>query len=227
MFITLINSLAVILGTTLGLLIKKAISDSFKEVIMISSGVITFILGLQMIDASISVLALLFSLIIGGFLGYWLKIEDRVVSLGNKIEGKSDGSTFGVGFLNSSILFCSGAMSIVGSINLGTTGDGELILIKSVMDGFMAIVFAANYGRGVYLSSVVIFLYQGILVLAGSALMHFLGDSGIAAMASSGGCLLIMISLGLLGIKSIKTANFIPALILSPLFVFLIALLGL
>lgn len=218
MLITLINAFAVVLGTTIGLVVKKAISESFREIIMLSSGIITLILGFQMVGNSTSVLVLLFSLIIGGFIGYWLRIEDRIVSLGNHMDRSSSNSNFGVGFLTSSILFCSGAMSIVGSIDIGTGGSGELILIKSVMDGFMAIVLASTYGKGVYLSSLVIFIYQGIFVFAGSFFERILGSSGIDAMASAGGCLLIMISLGLINIKKIKTGNFLPVLLLAPLF---------
>ncbi len=227
MLITLVNAISVIIGTSIGLLMKRAISSAFRDVIMLSAGIITLVIGFQMISDDASMIALLFSLIFGGLIGYGLKIEDRIVSLGDKFSflSRKDGSV-GLAFLNSSLLFCSGAMSIVGSIDLGTTGDGSLILIKSIMDGFMAIVFAATYGPGVYLSAIVIIIYQGFWVYAGSYLEPIIGSASIESIASLGGCLLIMIAISLIGLKNIKTANFIPALVLAPLFSFIFELLA-
>ena len=126
-----------------------------------------------------------------------------------------------MGFLSSSLLFCSGAMSVVGSISAGTSGDYELILIKSVMDGFMAIVLAAAYGKGVFLSALTILLYQGFFTLAGSWLSPALGEEGIAIISAAGGYLLIMLALSLLGLKKIKTGNFLPALVFAPILLYL------
>ncbi len=217
MLVTLINALAVILGGSIGLLMKKHVSSNFQSVVMTSAGVVTLILGIDMAMTDLSVLALLFSLIFGGFIGAALKLDERIEGLGNKFKREGDDNSFGKGFLDSSILFCSGAMAIVGSINAGTTGDNSLILIKSVMDGFMAVVFAATYGRGVLLSSVVVLIYQGFFVVAGSFISPILGESGIGYIAASGGFLLIILSMGLLGIKEFKTAHYIPALIISPI----------
>lgn len=230
MLVTLINAAAVVIGGLLGLLLKKRVSESFKSVVMISSGVITVILGIDMaLDGTGMIIPILFSLILGGFIGYALKIEDRILSLGDRLQKRGDGEkgSFGRGFLDSSILFCSGSMSIVGSISVATTGDGTMILIKSIMDGFMAVVLSAAYGPGVLLSAVVVLLYQGFFVLTGKLISPILGDSGITAIASCGGCLLIMIALGLLDIKKIKTANFLPALVLSPILAYLFGLIGL
>lgn len=217
MLVTLINALSVILGASIGLLMKKHVSKNFQTVVMTSAGVVTLILGIGMATTDLSVLALLFALIFGGFIGAALKLDEKIEGLGNRFKREGDDSNFGKGFLDSSILFCSGAMSIVGSINAGTTGDNSLILIKSVMDGFMAVVFAATYGRGVLLSSVVVFIYQGFFVIAGSFLSPILGDAGIGYIAAAGGYLLVMLSLGLLNIKEIKTAHFLPALVLAPI----------
>jgi len=225
MIATFINAIAVIIGGIAGLLLKKFIKPSFKEVVMLSAGVTTLIIALGMALEAPSSIANLFSLIIGGFIGFALKIEDRVLSLGSKIEklgGKSSsGGDFAKGFLNSSLLFCTGAMSIVGSISAGTRGEYDLILIKSVMDGFMAIVFASTYGLGVFASAVTIIVYQGFWTLSGSFLEPLLGVNGIAAMASTGGLLLVFLALGLLSLKDCKTGNFLPALIIAPFMQFL------
>ncbi len=219
MIATFINAGAVIIGALIGLLFKKHIKDSFRQVVMAAAGVTTLVLGLDMAFEAPSSIANLFALIIGGFIGFALRIEDRILSLGNKIEkvgGGNSGGDFARGFLNASLLFCTGAMSIIGSINAGTKGDYELILIKSVMDGFMAIVFAATYGTGVFASTIVIILYQGFFTLAGGAIEPVLGADGIGALSSAGGLLLIFLAFNLLSIKDFKTANFLPALLLAP-----------
>ena len=228
---TFINAFAVILGGLLGLLLKKKISSSFKDIVMMAAGVTTLVLGIDMALEAPSAIANLFSLIIGGFIGFALRIEDRVLSLGDRIERlggkKSSGGDFAKGFPNSSLLFCTGAMSIVGSIQAGTSGNWELILIKSVMDGFMAIVFASTYGLGVFASAVTIIIYQGFFTLAGVYIDPILGTEGINAMASTGGLLLIFLALSLLNLKDCRTGNFLPALILAPLMQYLYSLLPL
>ena len=228
---TFINSFAVIIGGLIGLLLKKKISSSFKDIVMMAAGVTTLVLGIGMALEAPSAIANLFSLIIGGFIGFALRIEDRVLSLGDRIERiggrKSSGGDFAKGFLNSSLLFCTGAMSIVGSIQAGTVGDWNLILIKSVMDGFMAIVFASTYGLGVFASAVTIIIYQGFFTLAGAYIEPVIGADGINAMASTGGLLLIFLALSLLNLKDCRTGNFLPALILAPLMQYLYSLLPL
>ena len=224
---TIINAIAVLCGTIIGLILKKNISSSFKNIVMLSSGVVTLVLGLQMAFEVPSAIAVLFSLLLGGFAGFALKIEDRIMALGNIIGGSEGGSDFGKGFLNASLLFCTGSMSIVGAIEAGTTGDYELILIKSIMDGFMAIVFAASYGKGVGASVITIIVYQGFFTLLGGWIEPVLGEAGIAAMSAAGGFLLIFLALGLLGIKQIQTGNFLPALVLAPVIQYLYSLLPL
>ena len=224
---TIINAIAVLCGTIIGLILKKNISSSFKNIVMLSSGVVTLVLGLQMAFEVPSAIAVLFSLLLGGFTGFALKIEDRIMALGNVIGGSEGGSDFGKGFLNASLLFCTGSMSIVGAIEAGTTGDYELILIKSIMDGFMAIVFAASYGKGVGASVITILVYQGFFTLLGGWIEPVLGESGIAAMSAAGGFLLIFLALGLLGIKQIQTGNFLPALVFAPLMQYLYSFLSL
>ena len=224
---TIINAIAVLCGTIIGLILKKNISSSFKNIVMLSSGVVTLVLGLQMAFEVPSAIAVLFSLLLGGFTGFALKIEDRIMALGNVIGGSDGGSDFGKGFLNASLLFCTGSMSIVGAIEAGTTGDYELILIKSIMDGFMAIVFAASYGKGVGASVITILVYQGFFTLLGGWIEPVLGESGIAAMSAAGGFLLIFLAVGLLGIKQIQTGNFLPALVFAPLMQYLYSFLPL
>ena len=226
MLAVFINCGAVILGSLIGILVGKHVKDSFKEIVFSCSGLVTIVMGIQMALGSTNFLVMLIALLLGGALGYLLKIEDRIYSLGEKM-GKAthnEGTqNFAKGFLTASVLFCSGAMSVVGSIQAGTTGEMTTILIKSVMDGCMAVVFASIYGIGVLFSFLFILLYQGFFTLAGGWLQPILGEVGIAELSAEGGVLLLMIGLGLLKIKEFKTANFIPALVFAPVLAILVS----
>jgi len=225
MLAVFINCATVIVGSLIGLLVGKHLKDSFKEIVFACSGLITLVMGIQMAMQSSNFLVLLLALLIGGALGYLLKIEDRVLSLGDKLgkvtgnkDAQSGTQNFAKGFLTASVLFCSGAMSVVGSIQAGTTGEMTTILIKSVMDGCMAVVFASVYGIGVMFSFLFILLYQGFFTLAGGWLEPLLGEIGINELSAEGGVLLLMIGFGLLKIREFKTANFLPALVFAPVF---------
>ena len=223
MLAVFINCGTVILGSLIGLLVGRHLKDSFKEIVFSCSGLVTIVMGIQMALQSSNFLALLLALLLGGALGYLLKIEDRILALGDRLgkaTGSADGQTgtqnFAKGFLTASVLFCSGAMSVVGSIQAGTTGEMTTILIKSVMDGCMAVVFSSIYGIGVMFSFLFILIYQGFFTLAGGWLEPLLGSVGIAELTASGGVLLLMIGFGLLKIREFKTANFLPALVFAP-----------
>ena len=213
-----INALAVVLGSVIGLLFGRKIKSSLQEVIMYAAGTVVLMLGIQMSLEIPSVLVALFALAIGGIIGTLLRIEERVYGLGEKLGAKAGnaGGSIGMGFLNASVLFCAGAMAVVGSIQAGTIGDYNLILVKSVMDGMVAIVFSAIYGLGTMLSAVSILVYQGFFTLLGGYLEPLLGESGINALSAEGGLLLVLIALKLLGIKDAASGNFLPALVLAP-----------
>lgn len=213
----LINCVAVIVGSLIGLLVGKHLKDSFKSLVFSCSGLVTIIMGIDMALGSTNYLGLLLSLLVGGAIGHLLKIEDAIENAGSKLEKGNSNGLFARGFMEASVLFCSGAMSVVGSIQAGTTGDLNTLLIKSVMDGCMAVVFASVYGVGVMFSFLFILVYQGFFVLTGTWIEPALGAEGIGAISSAGGVLLMMIGLGLLDIKKFRTANYLPVLIFAPL----------
>ena len=221
MLAVFINCATVILGSIIGLLVGKHLKDSFKEIVFTCAGLVTLVMGVGMALESANKLVLLLALLVGGAIGYLLKIEDGILRLGDRLGNltqKNTSHNFGKGFLAASVLFCSGAMSVVGSIQAGTTGEMQTILIKSVMDGCMAVVFASVYGVGVMFSSLFILVYQGFFTLAGGWLEPVLGTVGITELSAEGGILLLMIGFGLLKIKEFKTANFLPALVFAPVF---------
>ncbi|MGD1821361.1 MAG: DUF554 domain-containing protein [Pleomorphochaeta sp.] len=223
MIATIINCITVLIGSIIGLFIRNHINKEFKHIVETSAGLVTLLIGFSMGLGTDSYVVLLFSIIIGGMIGFYLHIHEGIYNLGTKIEKmtvkKGEGDSFARGFLNASVLFCAGAMTILGSIQAGTTHDYELLLVKSFLDGSMSIIFSATYGIGVMFSIIVIFIVQGFFTLLGSAIAPILGDAGITELAAAGGVMIIMIGFNLLEIKKIKTANFLPSLILAPILI--------
>ena len=237
MFATIVNCLTVILGSVIGLLGARRIKDGYREVVFNGAGVATLIIGVSMAFKSQNVVYMVLALISGGMLGTWMDIDgaifrfgivlERFTKLGAKKKDASPdaaeaggplrdsrpaGWDFGHGFLNASVLFCVGAMALVGSFQAGAEGDYTLILTKSVLDGFMAIFFSAALGPGVAFSALPILVYQGALTLGATSLKPFVSASMLAELTGIGGALVVMIALNLLGLKKIKTADFLPAL---------------
>lgn len=235
MIATLVNAAAVIAGSLVGLLLRGRLKDRFRIAIQIGAGVLTLVVGVQMAMKSSMIVALALALIAGGVLGEWWRIEDGILRLGDTLrrtfrvgargadgEEASDGTRgFAYGFLNASLLFCVGAMAIVGSFKAGTEGDGTLIYTKSVLDGAMAIVFTAAQGVGVAFSALTVLVYQGALTLLAGVVKPYVTDALIAEVTGAGGALLLMIGLNLLGIARLKTANYLPAIVLMVAFVLL------
>jgi uncharacterized membrane protein YqgA involved in biofilm formation len=228
MIATVVNALAVIIGSLLGLLLHGRISDSFKTIVHVGAGVTTLVIAVQMAMSSSRIVLLALSLLLGGILGEWWGIEEGILRLGEALKrtfARGDsGRDFAYGFLNASVLFCVGAMTLIGSFKAGAEGDYTLLLTKSVMDGFMAIVFTAAMGIGVAFSAIPVFVYQGGLTLASVWLKPLVSEAMLKELTGVGGALLLMIGINLLGIAKLKTANFLPALLLIVGFV---ALLGL
>jgi uncharacterized membrane protein YqgA involved in biofilm formation len=228
MIATVVNALAVIVGSFLGLLLHGRISDSFKTIVHVGAGVTTLVIAVQMAMSSSRIVLLALSLLLGGILGEWWGIEEGILRLGEALKrtfARGDsGRDFAYGFLNASVLFCVGAMTLIGSFKAGAEGDYTLLLTKSVMDGFMAIVFTAAMGIGVAFSAIPVFVYQGGLTLASVWLKPLVSEAMLKELTGVGGALLLMIGINLLGIAKLKTANFLPALLLIVGFV---ALLGL
>jgi len=223
MIATIVNAAAVLIGSLLGLLLRSRIKDSFKAIVQVGAGITSLIIGVQMALSGTRIVYLALSLIIGGILGEWWRIENGILSLGEKLKQtfakNSEGSEFGYGFLNASVLFCVGAMALVGSFRAGAEGNYDLILTKSVMDGFMAIVLTGAMGIGVGFSAISVLVYQGVLTLAAVWLKPVVTDLLLKELTGVGGALVVMIGINLLGLARLKTANFLPALLLIVLFV--------
>jgi uncharacterized membrane protein YqgA involved in biofilm formation len=222
MIAVFINVGAVLLGSMLGLAVGKAIKEDLKDMVMAAAGMFTIFIGLKMAFKTQRELYVILSLVIGGGIGSLLGIEAWFLRLGDSIKKRLPGGegqhAFSEGFLAASMLFCVGAMSIIGSFNAGTTGDMKLILIKSVLDGFMAIILAGRFGLGVALSSLTILVYQGTLTLLARWLQPLLPELAQSEISGTGGVMVMMIGFGLLNVKKIKTGDFLPALVVVVLF---------
>lgn len=227
MIAVLVNCFTIILGSLLGIIFSKKITSRLSEVIQIGAGVVVLVLGVEMTLQYDNILFLTFSLMAGGIIGSIIDIDGKIFKigqwLGTKLPQKEEKSTssFGYGFLNASVLFCVGAMSIVGSIEAGVNGNYSVIFTKSLLDGFMAIVFASSMGVGVVFSFLTVLIYQGALTLLATVIAPYMDEVLLAELTASGGALIIMIAINLLGLKSIKTANYLPAVFLCVLFVLL------
>jgi uncharacterized membrane protein YqgA involved in biofilm formation len=223
MIATVINALAVLAGSLVGMLFHSHIKESFRTVVSIGAGVMTVILGVRMSMDSSKIVFLALSLILGGILGEWWKIEDGILALGNSLKRtfakRESGKDFAYAFLTASVLFCVGAMSIVGAFKAGTEGNYELLFTKSVMDGFMAIVLTAALGIGVAFSAATVLVYQGALTMAAVWIKPLVSEVLLKELTGVGGALLVMIGINLLGLAKVKTANFIPSLLLIVAFV--------
>ena len=234
---TIINIATVLIGGTLGMLLGDRLPERVKQTVVAGMGLFTLAVGLAMFLESEQVIVVLLSLLFGGLLGEWWRIEERLQNLGVRLEqrfagGDGDGgSNFVKGFLTASLLFVVGPMTILGSIQDGVEGRITLLAIKSVLDGFAAMAFAASLGIGVLFSVIVVLVYQGGITLLAAQASAVLSDAMVAEMTAAGGVLLIGLALSsLLEIKPIRVGNFLPALViapaLSPLFARLMEWLG-
>ena len=223
MIATIINALAVLIGSLVGLFFKGKIQDQYEKTVFTALGVFTLILGITMAQEPCNALYIVFSLVLGGLLGTWMQIEGRILKLGEWMKKKLPGSMgqgqFAMGFLDATVLFCVGAMTIIGSFKAGIEKDYQLLLVKSVMDGSVAILFAAVMGwGGVAFSAISILIVQGSLTLMSTAVAPYVQQSMIDAVSAVGGLLIMMIGINLLKLKKIPIANFTPALVLIILF---------
>ena len=240
MLAVFVNCVAVVLGSLLGLLVADRMSRKMEDVIQTGAGFITLILGMQMAFKYQNVCFLTLAIILGGIIGTIIDLDAKILSLGKLLARlvpqknsescpeKGDGETvlssnrnFAYAFLNASVLFCVGAMAILGSFKAGIEKDYSIIFTKSILDGFMAISFTAAMGIGTAFSAIAIFLYQGALTLLSVAVQPYVSDVMLAELTGSGGVLICMIGINLIGLKKIKTANYLPAVVFTVLFVLL------
>lgn len=214
----LINTLTVTSGSLLGLLFKKGFSQRVSDTLMQGLGLITILIGISGALEGEKMLITVISLTAGAVIGSAIDLDGRFTEYIKKLEVKyknPDNKTdVASGFITSSILFCVGAMTIVGSLRAGLTGDTELLITKSVLDFVSSVIFASALGFGVCFSAITVLLTEGGIVLAAQLLAPVLSDTVITEMTCVGSLLIIAVGLNLLKITNIKSLNFLPAIFL-------------
>jgi len=221
---TIINIITVLIGSSLGLLLRTRMNESYKTIILQGIGILTLVIGLQMAFKTENILLVLASLLLGAITGQWIRIDLQLEKLAEYLKKKFSSQNeryFSEGFITASIIFCVGPMTILGAINDGLSGDYELLAIKSVLDGFTSIALTASFGIGVMLSVITILVIQGGISFSAFFVENILTESIINEMTAVGGLIIIGIGLVILKISEIKVANFLPGLIYAPV-IFLI-----
>ncbi|MBR3766843.1 MAG: DUF554 domain-containing protein [Clostridia bacterium] len=219
----IINVVTVILGSTFGLLLKKGINEKISKAAMTAIGLCTLYIGISGALEGENTIVLILSMVFGTIIGTAIDIDALLQKAGdfleNKMKSKGEKGTLAQGFITGSLLFCIGAMTIVGSLNAGLQGDNELLITKSILDLISSCMLSSTLGIGVMFAAVFVLIYQGGLVLLASLLQNILTDTAmIAEITCAGSVMIIALGLNLLGITKIKVANFLPALLLVPLF---------
>lgn len=215
-FGTVVNAMAIVAGSLIGLLFRGGIPQAYNQTVMQAIGLAVILIGFKGALKGENFLLIILSLAIGAVLGEGLKIEARLERLGQWLQRRFAVAGDGIarGFVTASLLFCVGSMAIVGALESGLSGNHQTLFAKSVLDGITAIIFASTLGIGVIFSAAAVFLYQGLITLTASFMREFLVPETISQMTAVGGLLIIAIGINILEIKRIRVGNMLPAIFL-------------
>lgn len=218
----LTNTITVIIGSLLGLLLKKGIPERVSKAVMCAIGLCTVHIGIDGALEGSNTIVLIVSLVVGTIIGTLIDLDRQINRLGDRLEARMKGSgergRVAEGFMTGSLLFCVGAMTIVGSLNAGLSGDNKLLFTKSILDLISSCMLASSLGIGVLFAAAFVFVFQGGLVLLAGLLQGLLTDTAlIAEITCAGSVMIIGLGLNLLGITKIKVANLLPAIVVVPL----------
>lgn len=210
-----VNTLTVIFGSLIGLLFKKLIPDNWGDHIMKGIGLVVIYIGIKGAFEGENTLIAIISIAVGAVIGTALDLDKMLNNLAERIENKfkrADRTTsVAEGFVTASLLFCVGAMTVVGSLNAGLTGDNSMLFTKATLDGISSIILSATLGVGVLLSAAFVFTFQGLIVVLAQLISPLLSDACIAEMTCVGSLLIMAIGLNILGVTKLKVMNYMPA----------------
>ena len=219
---TLVNCLTIIGGCIIGLCIKGKVNEKVSTTVMQGLGLCSLYIGISGSLKCEEPIQLIVSMAVGALIGELIDIDKWLVKLGdyfeNKFKKKDDKVSISEGFVTSSLLFCVGAMAIVGSLESGLNGNNTTLYAKSVLDGVSSIIFSSTLGIGVFLSVFTVLIYQGSITLAASMLSGILSTSVITNMSVVGSVIIIGLGLNILGMTKIKVANLLPAIFIPIIF---------
>ncbi len=219
---TLVNTATVIAGALIGMLLKKGIPKRVSDTVFFGLALVTIFIGVSGSLVGENTLIAVIVMVLGALIGEIINIDKRVNSLGKKLENKFDKgnerSTFAQGFTSASLLFCVGAMTIVGCLQAGINGDNTILFTKSAMDFVSSMIFASTMGVGVLFSAVFVLVYQGLITLLAGVISPLLTDAVINEMSCVGFIIIIGLGLNMLNVTKLKIMNFVPAIFLPILF---------
>jgi len=220
---TIVNVVVIILGSLLGMALKRGIPEKYKETILQGIGLVTVLIGLKMGFKANNELVVILSLVLGGLIGEILKIDYYLDSFGDLLQRKvgSQEGDFVKGFVSASLIYCVGAMSILGAIESGLLGNHKILFAKSALDFIMSIILSSSLGIGVLFSALPVLVYQGSITILAAGLKGILIEPAINYMTATGGMLIVGIGINILGIKKINVANLLPAIFIAIALVFL------
>ena len=219
---TLLNAVTVLIGGLLGTVVGDRLPDRLRENVVKGVGLFVAAMGVKFAIDTTNLLFLLAAMLLGGIVGSLVGVDARLVGLGKSLQrrfARGRPSTVAEAFVTAAIVFCVGPLTFLGSIQNGLAGDATLLSVKSVLDGFTAIALAATLGWGALLTVPLILLYQGGLAIGASIFAGVLTELQLREMNAVGGLLLIGVGLKLLSIRDVKVADFLPAIVVSPLVV--------
>ena len=224
---TLLNAGTVFIGGVIGTFLGDRLPERVRANVVRGIGLFVLVMGVKFAIDTSNLLYALGSILLGGVVGTLVGVDRGLVSFGDMLQRRfarpGRTSTVSEGFVTAAIVFCVGPLTFLGSIQNGLTGDASLLVIKSVLDGFTAVALAAALGWGVLLTIAVILVYQGGLALGAAGLAHALSDPQLREMNAVGGLLIVGVGLKLLDIRDVKVADYLPAIMVAPLLVAIVA----
>ena len=231
MFGVLVNAAAVIVGGSVGLLLKKGIPARIEKTVMAGLGLCTLAIGIQGAIQGENVLVMILSMVLGAITGSLLGIDDGLNRLGDwvqrKVKKNGSGGSVAEGFVSGTLLFYVGAMTIMGSLNAGLRGDNQILYTKAMLDLFASMMLAVSLGGGVILAAASLFLLQASIALFAGVLAPILTDTMVTEITCVGSVMTMAIGLNLIGITKLKVADFLPGLIFAPILSWLFSMIPL
>ncbi|MFA9392996.1 MAG: DUF554 domain-containing protein [Prolixibacteraceae bacterium] len=217
LFGTVVNIATVVTGSLLGYFFHSRLPQRIVKIIFQAIGLFTIYIGIVMTMKTEQILILIFSMVIGSALGEWIDIDKYINQFGEwiKLKLKSKNENFSEGMITAFLLFCIGSMTILGAFEEGTQGNSDLLIAKSVMDGFSSLALASALGIGVLFSIIPLFIFQGGLTLLAIWLGNLMPEAVINEMSAAGGLMLVGLGLSIMEIKKIKVVNMLPALLIA------------
>lgn len=227
---TVANTAAIIAGALIGIFLRKGLPEKWQQTIMQGVALCIFVVGLQMALKTANIVIVVVSLVIGSIIGEWFDIDGKLQKLGNYMAnkfyhgaGNSVASQIAKGFVSATLIFCIGAMAVVGALQDGLKQDPTILYAKATLDGIIATILSANLGIGVAFSAAAVFIYQGGMTLMASFLQPVMTENVLNEVTSCGGVLIMAIGINMLKLLEMRISNQLPAIFIAGVLAYLFA----